>query len=199
MFCVVMLLVIGFFLFLAKKQREKRENTWRNAGQAIGFTYVEPFNWAGYPRLNGNRDGVPVDIDVVMRGSGKNKQVFTRATSPSPIQLPKGLKVTKEHLFDGFTKFLGGQDIEIGLPSIDDKLLIKGRDEEEVRQFFRNARVRQTCVNLVNKKSGGMLSHDGVQILVRNMLMSSQDIQGLIGVTVDIVKALEAATQQELT
>jgi hypothetical protein len=194
MFYFILCVVCLSVLYIWRKGHERRERTrWKEASDALGFTYQEPHHWAAYPRLSGAVDGVSVVVDVVFQGVGRYRSALTRARCPAPLKLPAGLKVMRKASYDGIFKVLGAQAIEIGHPATDAKLWIAGQDEAEVRRFFQDPRVREACEDLAWKKENGVLSEQGVEVYAERMLLDTKDLDSLIQEAVESVKALKDA------
>jgi hypothetical protein len=89
-------------------------------------------------RIWGEVKGHAVKIDTVTQG--KSTMMRFKVDYLQPIGI--GLKITSEGFFSGFSKMLGEQDIEVGSAPFDRIALIKGSDEDRVRQFLNKERRR---------------------------------------------------------
>lgn len=147
----------GFFavllfwvIFLGPWLRQKR---WGGLADALSLTPAPraPGGWVIIPfegpfpsqPLNGTRGGLAVSVRTrteTYRTSKGQRQTrwFTSATASLPAPLGLGLHIQKRgflgRMFDGVT---GSQDLEIGVPDTDAKLLIKARDARATERLIR--------------------------------------------------------------
>ena len=159
--------ILGLVLYVSKSARNKRNLIWSRAAEKLGLQFTPAAGWLDQPMLQGRIQDVEVKIDILVRGSGKHRQVFTRARAPAPDAMPEGTIVGAEGLLDGIGKLFGVQDIELGVPAVDEKLLIKGRDEDAVRAFLKDPRIQRACLELVSSFQEGRLRDEGVEVLRR--------------------------------
>ena len=101
--------------------------------------------------LTGKYLGAEIDIRPVVRGSGKSSSVHTLIKVKFKTALGQGLIITKEGLFDKMGKsLLQTQDIEIGKPEFDKKVMIKGTDPIKVKSLLANPSLQNDILNLFN-------------------------------------------------
>ena len=146
-----------FIFIVVKTQLQKRVKSWQDAANHLGFKFTYFIASARSFRMNGLVDQVPVQIKVIVQGSGKHQSQYTVAIADLPSDLPTGLLVGKESFFSGIGSALGFGDIEIGIPQIDDVLNILGEDEAQVREYLSTPSVQKTLVDLVNFGNGSGL------------------------------------------
>ncbi len=89
--------------------------------------------------VRGEVRGVSIRIDTYTTGSGKNKSTWTRFRVSDPSSL-HAQQVAAEGLFSGMGKLLGGEDVQIGDPAADGKLLLRGSEDEIVARMSAEAR-----------------------------------------------------------
>ncbi|MEM7179451.1 MAG: hypothetical protein AAF518_00950 [Spirochaetota bacterium] len=96
--------------------------------------------WTDY-RVEGMLQGFRVECYGETRGSGKSKSYYIihRCYIPAGT-LPKGFHLYRQGFWATLNvKFLGGQDIQVGTKEFDDKFIIRGESEREVKQFLHPA------------------------------------------------------------
>ena len=83
---------------------KRRNDAWREFASSRGLTGPASGLFST-PVITGRFEGLEVKIDLESRGSGKNRQVFTRCSVRVPHSLPQGLVVSKEDFFTGMGRF----------------------------------------------------------------------------------------------
>ncbi len=72
-----------------------------------------------------------------------DKMIFTRMRAPYVNRDDFLFKVSKEHLGHKIGKVFGLQDVRVGYPEFDRKMVIQGNDEKKLRMMFANPYIRQ--------------------------------------------------------
>lgn len=140
-FVFILVLVVGGFIVrhLIKKTK-RRVGEWSLAAQSLGLDYVP----AGLPFqtgvIHGDCQGMWVNVTLHSERSGRNSTTYTRYVVQYPERLPLELRLTRQGFFHGVATLFGVQDIEVGDPEFDALVIIKGDDEEAVREFLTPAR-----------------------------------------------------------
>jgi hypothetical protein len=119
--------VIALVVRWAAQQRRLRAQAWGGVAQRLGLQY-------GNDVISGYRHGRPVRLAVVVRGSGKNQQSFTVASSMLPMPLDVGFAMRAHGFFEDL--FRGGRDIPIGDPVFDQRFMIQGDEDHRVRALL---------------------------------------------------------------
>lgn len=96
----------------------------------------------------GTLHGLPISARWEQRGSGKNRYTMTVLRIELPSDAPIGLAVSTEGLMAKASKLIGAQDVQTGDALFDKTLMIKGVDEEEVREYFGPAHRREALLEL---------------------------------------------------
>ncbi len=128
---VSILLLTGIFLggafVLTEYTRKKRNRLWSAVADALHLEFVPATGLTGRPAIYGSQRGVQVNIDIRVYGNGKNQQTYTRVEAELPRETPEDLLISKEGFFSGVGKLFGVQDIQVGIPKVDEAFIIKGR------------------------------------------------------------------------
>lgn len=127
-------LLVGATLLWRIYSRRQRDEAWTQLATRLGLQFT-PATVTQSPSLHGVVDGHRVHVSQYTRG-GKNKVTWTRVRVHTEAPLPKGFHVGPQDLQAGFRKLLGGQDIEVGVAGFDDMHVIKGDNEQDVRDFM---------------------------------------------------------------
>jgi hypothetical protein len=96
----------------------------------------------------GDRD-ITLDIDIDPGGGFDNGDAYTAFRS-SILKSDFRLAVHHENFVDEIGKFLGMQDVVIGYPEFDKKLVIKTNDGPKARIVFAEPQVREVLQSLEN-------------------------------------------------
>lgn len=97
-----------------------------------------------------------IDIDL----GGGFESGYSTTTLHAPLQTEQDFRfaIHKEDFLDDIGKFFGMQDVEIGYPEFDKKLVIKTNDESRVKQVFSDRSVRELFKSL-NDFTFGITKH----------------------------------------
>lgn len=163
-FILIAIVVVAIAVVVANTSREELNRAWNKVAleHDIAFT---PATWSVKPRLEGNVEGFPLRVDIQTKGSGKHQSPHTRFRLGLP-SLDLGLDIKEEGFFSAFSKVFSPGDIELGDARFDDRLLVRGKDPDAVRQFLDPGR-RSLVLNFFD-------SHRGATIDDREILWSKQ-------------------------
>jgi hypothetical protein len=81
-------------------------------------------------------------LDTYTVSTGKSSTTYTRFRAPYVNADGFRFQVYRSGLFTELGKMLGMQDIEIGDPAFDQTYVLKGNDENKVRQFFSDDKLK---------------------------------------------------------
>jgi hypothetical protein len=90
----------------------------------------------GKTRVDVLVDQWTLTLDTYTVSTGKSSTTYTRLRAPFVNADGFRFTIYKTGLFTPLGKLLGMQDIEIGDPDFDQAFVLKGNDEQKVRQFF---------------------------------------------------------------
>jgi hypothetical protein len=119
-----------------------KDEVWRRLSQEIGAEYVEGGFWSS-AKVQAHVGPWSITLDMHAVHMQHSHVTYTRMRAP--YINPEGFRFTiyRKWLFSDLGKLLGMQDIEVGEPEFDEAFIIKGNDEERVRDLFANAQIRQ--------------------------------------------------------
>ena len=122
-----------------RKQAARIDAVWRAAADELGM-HFRPGALFASRTIDGHIHGSHVRVDKITKNSGNHSESFTRYRVDHPQPLDLGLKLQREGFFSGVSKFFGTQDIEVGDPTFDDEVVVKGLDPNRVVQFLTPSR-----------------------------------------------------------
>lgn len=123
---LLLMLVVGIVaLVYSMTQKRKADEAWAQLAERHGLRLSSVVR--GRQRaLSGELDGMPLELWQESRSHGKSSTTWTCLE----LQLPfHAISLTQEHLVSGFFTAMGGQDIQVGDPELDRKLVIKGNED----------------------------------------------------------------------
>ncbi len=86
---------------------------------------------------------VVLDIDIDPGGGFEGGYAFTRLSAPLQRRDDFKFHIHDEGFLADVGKLLGMQDVVIGYPEFDDKVIIKTNNKDRIRQLFSAAEVRE--------------------------------------------------------
>ena len=102
-----------------------------------------------------------ITLDSYTAGGGKSgTRYYTRMRAPYLNKDGFRFTIYEKSLFSGIGKFFGMQDVEVGFSQFDDAFIIKGNNEDKLKQLFRNSKIReliscQSCIHFEVKDDEG--------------------------------------------
>jgi hypothetical protein len=128
-----------------------------------------------------------ITLDPYVVSTGKTTITYTRMRAPYVNRDGFGFQIYRKGIFSAIGKWLGGQDVEIGDAFFDDAFIIKGTDEDKIRQLFsplqiRDLIIKQPDFHLVVKDDEGWFGTqfpDGVDELQFQVVGVIKDVERL--------------------
>ena len=93
---------------------------------------------------------IHLDIDIDLGGGFEGGYATTIFSAPITNRSGFRFAVHEESFFDDLGKLLGMQDVEVGYPDFDDKLIVKTNDDSRVRTIFTDDYLRETLLTLAD-------------------------------------------------
>lgn len=118
-----------------------QEEVWRQLCREIGADFVKGGFWKG-DRVQARVKEWTITLDTFSQG-GESSTTYTRMRAPYVNKDGFRFTVYRKSVFSGLGKLLGMQDIEVGYPDFDEAFIIKGNNEDKVRELFTHAPLRQ--------------------------------------------------------
>jgi hypothetical protein len=119
-----------------------REEIWRQLSADIGAQYVEG-RFLKSDKVEATHHEWKVVLDSYAVSTGKVTVVFTRMTARFLNPGTFRFRIYREGVFSEIGKWFGMQDIEVGDSEFDEKFVIKGTDEGQVRTLLSNPKIRE--------------------------------------------------------
>ena len=121
-----------------------REEIWRQVAAAVDGNMTKGNFWGGGgSKVNAAHGQWVVTLDTHVVATGESSATYTRMRAP--YVNPDGFQFTlyRRGIFSNIGKWMGMQDVDIGVPQFDEDFIIKGNDEAKLRRLFSNAKLRE--------------------------------------------------------
>lgn len=127
--------------FFRKLFGPSKEEIWRQFAAQTGSDYVSGGFWKG-DRIEATHDCWTIVLDTYTVSTGKTSTTYTRMRAPYSTADGFHFTIYREGIFSEIGKWFGMQDVTVGYEDFDRDFIIKGNDEEKLRQLFSNQRIR---------------------------------------------------------
>ena len=125
--------ILVFTIRWAIKQNKKKTLIFTEFAKEHNLEYsFSKYMFATLNSIQGEYQGVHLNIYEKMVGSGKNRHVIT-VLNVSNANMTFDFSIGKEHFFSKTGKLLGMKDIEFGDAAFDKAFLMKSKSEDEFR------------------------------------------------------------------
>ncbi|MEZ4462627.1 MAG: hypothetical protein R3E66_23455 [bacterium] len=166
---MLVIAVIASVFFAERRHTNRRKKLFVDAAKPLGLSGSET-------SVSGFLDGVEVLVWAESRRSGK-VSVEVPAIKVGVLGLPAGLSVRSEGIYEKITKVTSGAiDIQLGVPDIDPKIMIVGKDEEEVRRWGCNPAVADALRELIARPKSSFRIHGGDLVVYAPHAFENADV-----------------------
>lgn len=104
---------------------------------------------------------IVLDIDIDLGGGFEGGYATTIFSAPFRNRDGFRFALYEQSFFDDLGKFFGMQDVEIGYPQFDDKIIVKSNDESRIRTILTGDTLRAAILDLKNFSFEIVLPDDG--------------------------------------
>ncbi|MBK7876819.1 MAG: DUF3137 domain-containing protein [Planctomycetes bacterium] len=126
---------------LKKWFHDSRPEIWKQLSTELGGEYTKG-TWKGGERLEVRHGEWTLTLDTYVVPVGKVYIPMSRMRAPFVNADGLRVRLHRESFFSSWGRFLGMQDISIGVADFDAAFVIRGSDERKVRAFLANERLR---------------------------------------------------------
>ena len=163
-----------------------RNDIWRQLSADIGGQYVAG-KLFGTAKVQATHGEWTVTLDTYVVHTGNAAITYTRMRAP--FVNPGGFRFTvyRRGLFSDIAKWLGMQDVQVGIEPFDSDFIVKGTDEAMVRVLLSHGKIReliaaQKSIHLTIKDDEGWFKQkfpEGVDELYFNVVGVIKDLDRL--------------------
>lgn len=119
-----------------------QEEIWSQFAEEIDGEFVNQGAWKT-KKIITNFENWDIIIDTYTVSSGKSSTTYTRIRAPYINKDDFRFKINRSSVFSNIGKTFGMQDVLIGHPDFDENFIIKGNDEEKIREIFLSDKIRE--------------------------------------------------------
>ncbi len=139
-----------------------------------------------------------VELETVSSPSGGEEGWgFGRTTlrAELPAQTAFRFEIVPEDVFNRIGKLFGMQDVVLGYPEFDKKVLVKTNDEQKLKSILEDSTIREVFQNLsgytlhIDKHEGGEGDH--LHLIIQHAVISPAELQMIFDVFHRVLLALE--------
>jgi hypothetical protein len=108
-----------------------------------------------------NQGGRPVElyVDIDLGGGFESGSEITQFSAVLKADSDFRFAIHEEDFLDSIGKFFGLEDVEIGYPELDERLVVKTNNAEKMSQIFANSEIRSLFTDLKDFNFG-IHTHD---------------------------------------
>jgi len=119
-----------------------KKEIWQVLSEQIGSEFVEG-GFLKSDKVVAHIKQWIVTLDTYTVSTGKSSTTYTRMRAPYVNKDGNRFKIYRSGIFSGIGAALGMQDIEIGYPEFDEDFVIKGDNEQKLKELLKNTRIRE--------------------------------------------------------
>jgi hypothetical protein len=190
----IIFIIVGFAVVFGASiwSRHRQRSNWRTVAQEFGLDYVDG-GWFGNPSIYGNYRGAKVSVETEIRGSGKSSKAYTVVQASLSGRTPMDLEMYREGFMQRVGKAIGGADIQVGDPQLDNTFIIKGTDRAKIRELLTNPAVKARLLSSQNQYSTFGLDMGNVNISESGRTGNMDQLRGCIRTVVSAANVMNEA------
>lgn len=160
---IFFLMIIGFAVFMWTKNSKTNQTQWQQAADQLNLAYYAG-GFGSMGTISGSLYGHRVAISTFTKGSGNTNQVFTKYHIEYCDRIRVDMNMTRQGALHSLGKVFGMQDIEIGDPGFDDRIILRGSDPAAIRRFI-TPDIRDAIKLLVASHEDVTITNDHVCVM----------------------------------
>lgn len=126
-----------------------QKDIWREFAEEIEGSFIEGGVFKSN-KIEAKFENWTITIDTYSQSSGSSSSTYTRLRAPFKEIIPIDFKIYKSGIFSGLGKAMGGQDVLTGDSRFDEDFIVKGDDEDKIRELLSLDKIR----NLIRLEDG---------------------------------------------
>ncbi len=143
-------------------------------------------------RITGTLYGRSVLLEPFTRGSGKSSQAYTRVSVFYHRPLGIELQVGPEGFIDRLLRpVYSGQDIQLGDENSDNKLMVRGSNEQAVRGALADPQTRQAIIALTSNYMYAAALDDRAVAELRGTISDEKKLRAMLDAAHAVAEALD--------
>lgn len=188
----------GASYLFASNKKDQVEQAWGNVATALGLKYTPAATGVrNFGTIYGAIRGVRVTIDVNVRGSGDSRAEYTRCRLDFPSGASGNFTMSKQSSFSFFATLFGRQDVQIGDPAFDSKVVIDATDPVAVNRYLTPAR-RMAIIQMMQSYAFVEIRPTSSSTEMRGVESNPAKLEAWIRYLVDVALVLDAPSDVDL-
>ena len=118
-----------------------QDEIWRILSREINGDFQDGGFWKG-SKVEARYGDWTLTLDTYTQSNGKTSTTYTRLRAPYVNKDNFRFHIYRESIFSGLGRAFGMQDIEVGHPKFDQDYVIKGNNEQKLRDLFDSLEIR---------------------------------------------------------
>lgn len=189
-------LAVFFVAAMIVHRRRRREEAWHQVAGELNLQFFAG-SWTNGPAIAGTVRGFSISVDT----QGANEDRVTRYTVGYPSTGQQGIGLTKQSSFH-FTlikRLMAKNDVEIGDPDFDDRVLIDATDPVEAARYLSPVR-RQAVLRLFAHQPFRDQKVTDTSVIVDTLGIESvpENLRATISALLDTAAIMSAPTDVDL-
>ncbi len=198
LFFLVIVAVIGGAVYYSTVHGHKVESTaWASVAGHLGLGHRPggPFN--NDMAMWGEIRGVQLSVSPTSRGSGDSRERYTKFSLSYPAVGPR-VVLRKQSAMSRFTRIFSSQeDLVIGSPGFDDRVLIEGDDPVAIDRFLSPAR-QSVALALLEREQFVTITNRSIELERRGRMSDPHELTATVRHLVDMALVMSAPTEVDL-
>ena len=144
----------------------------------------------------GSINGVQYNFSPLAFNTGgyrNSNALYTYVSAMVTAPLPPGLKISPERTLQKIGKFLGGNDLQIGDPSLDPKFIIQGPGIRQTRALLTQPAVRSALLQCDATANHVTLERNELRLRCDNKITNVDQLSRYISCAVELADAMTRA------
>ncbi len=121
---------------------DSRKKAWEEFSREINAKYIDRGFWRG-DRIEFNFKNWLFVLDTYAVSTGKSSVTYTRIRSPFVKRENFYFRIYRKGIFSSISKFFGAQDIKIDDYELDEQFMIKGNQENKIRELLSHVNIKK--------------------------------------------------------
>jgi hypothetical protein len=118
-----------------------KDEVWQSLSEQMGSEFIKG-GFFGKTKVVAHKNDWVITLDTYTVSTGKSSTTYTRIRAPYKNQDDIRFSIYRSSFIDDIGEFLGFHDIKIGDELFDNAYVIKGKEEEKVKELLSNSRIR---------------------------------------------------------
>ncbi len=121
---------------------KRRKVVWQEIAKEMDFQFIDG-GFFKSDKVVGTLQSWRITLDTYTVSTGKTSTAYTRLRAPFQDRDDFRFKIYRKGIFSDIGKIFGTQNVEVGVPSLDENFIIQGNNEQKVIDLFTHPGIRK--------------------------------------------------------